>query len=453
MPRSTAKVGASATFDDFITFYARGEISPWRLKEGTTDIYYSSRGVQYASVGIFTDTLSSGLTAQVMADSRARAGLLSAQLCDTGSGGCTTAKTIGGDLAKGDGLACPSGQFMSGISHNSPICTDEVRIVCNQGQAMIGIGPDGQAICSTPPCNASFISLCNSSVSLPVGSDGATTTVSAGDNFKDTFKCQAGSWVSTGSTGSCKCTPETKTVTASCGTGFTGSIEQQHSMICPEGTWTSFVQISNTCECVGANQTRDLCPAGTGYSGHTLQQRAFVCSGEKAGAWSAWTDLGKNTCACSSGQPKFQTIGCPGAEKGSITQTSSFDCSTGKWSAWQETENSCVCDASATDTQTVACPDSYTGADGKTHYQTGEITQTRSAVCPAGGWSSWVETKRKCKDKPEVICHWASKGGSTTASFTAGGEVGSNCTCGTTGACHIAIGSGSYNIYRGCSCE
>lgn len=94
-------------------------------------------------------------------------------------------------------------------------------------------------------------------------------------------------------------------------------------------------------------------------------------------------------------ETQFQTLSCPTNYSGQITQSRTKICPQNIWSEWQTTQNNCTpnpptCQTS-TQTQTLSCPTGYVGS----------ITQVQSSVCsnPYGQptWSgTWITTQNTC---------------------------------------------------------
>ena len=101
----------------------------------------------------------------------------SSNICDYDSKSptCFPSSLIAGQLAEGEGMSCPPGQFMIGIANGAPICREEVILKCPSGKLLAGIKSDGSLNCNDPPpsgCATANILLCDANQVLPASSHG-----------------------------------------------------------------------------------------------------------------------------------------------------------------------------------------------------------------------------------------------------------------------------------------
>lgn len=447
MARGTS--GGASQFDDFVNYYALGDVSPWMLAQDDTHNIYFKDLSSAGNIG-FSVNPTSGQRGQVNGNVRARLNLQAATICDTDttSPGCVPAQNIGGDLSKnpggtnqnGEGLKCGPGFFMSAIANGVAVCVQNLVFNCPANSVMSGIQADGQPICSKL-CPATSVNLCSSSYGLPLGNQDDQSTISADANFKDTFKCTDGAWVSQSSSGSCNCTTTTQTKGQACAAGLNGTITLQRTQQCPSGTWTDYVQIANTCTCVGGEKTTTVnCP--TNYDGIITQKSTFICDTSTSGHYSNPVTV-SNTCQCNN-KTKTQTLNCPQGYTGSIVQSATLTCPAGTYGPWTQVSNTCKCVPGQAATRTINCPAG----------QIGSIQQQQTLQCPSGTWTDWVNISNTCQPQPPVVCHWAPSATGATGTSPAGSAIGSTCqTCNSKGPCYLNLGAGVFRNFGGCNCE
>lgn len=429
---------------------------------------------------------------------------------------CFPSSRIAGQLAQGEGLRCPAGQFMIGIENNAPVCSTEVWLRCPRTVppalplVLVGFKADGSLDCAPlppGPCSQQNIPVCAGSVPsfftmVPTpGTPGPIAphlstflTPVVGVSRRETWQCnglvdtdgagvETGSWRFISGTGVCNCTPgvagvppPNPIVTTGCGTGYSGNQTCQKQRFCPAGT-VSTVCNRTACVCVPFVQKQDLaCPAGltcpVGWtppnSACRWQTRNWQCP---AATWTAWTPT--NNCVCEPQPPKTRTVSCPQGYKGpGYVQTSVFTCPAqpappaaaipGTWGPWlpaipnPPTAPQCTCEIN-TETREEDCPNGIPGT----------FTQTRNWTCPggaggAGVWSAWAPVvpwpgpvpPPECPIPPPVVYTWKlPSGGGISATASVGAQAGSACTLiGASGSCFIRLSSGSYMNYNGCVC-
>ncbi len=438
--------GTAAQFDDTVSYYARGEQTPWTLTAVGDDMY--NKNTVPGKIGINTDTVSTDtdVKLQIVGNARAREKLSVddfVQVDDSTT--MTPAAAIGGLIdGSGDDIDCTAtDRFVTGISGNQEQC-GEWATGCPKGTVMTGIDAEGAVVCQQLSCAPTTVTLCSTAFNLPQGRLNRRVTLGpAGIDLRKTFICRRGEWVATRTTGACTCTPRTITETVPCGPGLSGTKRIRRSWTCPDNTWTGEVVLSNSCRCIGGNQTRTIdCPPGE--QGSITQRRTFSCTGAAAGTWSDWTTI-RSDCRACSGATRTRQINCPDGDSGKITQQSIKNCSTGRWGAWTETGNTCTCTGSQSEVRTQTCPPG----------QVGTIRQQRTRTCGAG-WTVWATISNTCTPSGgDAICRWKSNGGGLPPSTIAlGNAVRSTCSCeAPPGPCYQPMGSGKYKNFMGCSCE
>ena len=230
------------------------------------------------------------------------------------------------------------------------------------------------------------------------------------------------------------CIPSVETQTVACPVGQVGGILQQRSWLCPANTWSSWMQVSSSCQ---ADPTRSLCTPNTrqnpracpaGQGGQEIVEQTSACDANGNKVWGA-NKLVSSTCTAScvtagnccvvSRQNQQVDRYCAAGQYGllRVDQTRTSTCltatSTPVWpSVWTDlrvASGICTsCPNSYTDTgnrsvpASEACP---TGYDGDITWTSNQYrSRTVSYSCPAGtvvlpsptysSWSGWVETSR-----------------------------------------------------------
>jgi type II secretory pathway pseudopilin PulG len=438
--------------DDTISYFVRGEVTPWLVSENDrSDIYLKDLSPD-ARVGVDTSAMLNDKV-KVNSIARARTELKTMSLCDQAGNNCTYADLIAGDHVD---MECPPGEYMVAIGQNRRECKPEIFEKCPAGQVVRQLTTQGAIVCGNPPvppvppkdCVSRNVSLCSANHTLPAGPHGETFTITAGASATQTFRCNNGTWSSISTSGDCICTPETQTRNNSCGTGYTGSIVQTRTYQCPQGIWTPWTTTTggNTCACAirAPEMQRGSCPAeytGTGEA----RQRDWTCNAAgTSGSWGSWYVTAPANCSCTN-KTENRTFNCSGGLSGTYSESRTFTCANNRWSAWAQTSNNCTCVPRNDETRTVACPSGYTGS----------ISQTRKFNCTSssGSWGNWTETSRDCKIVPAPVCTWEATGSGLDQTAKRGSRVGDQCTCGASGQCHEVVGAGLYYNYNSCSCQ
>lgn len=440
-------------YDDTISYFVRGEVTPWLVnKDNRADIYLKDLSND-AKVGIDTPgNVALNDRTKINSIARARTELKTSDLCDQAGNNCTHASLLAGDDAR---MECPAGQYMVAISNNEKECKPEVFQKCPAGQVVNRITAQGDISCGNPPvqpvppkdCASKTVSLCSTNHTLPARPHGDTFTITAGASRTQTFKCNNGSWNSQSTSGVCACETKTETRNQSCGDGYTGAIGQSRTYQCPQGVWTAWTTTTggNTCRCAPGSQYQTLsCPAE--YTGvGEKQQRDSVCNANgTSGTLGNWYMIAPAACSCTN-KSENRTYNCSGGLTGTYSETRNFSCATNKWSGWSQSSNNCTCVAKNDETRTQPCPSGYTG----NIYQSRKFTCTSSS----GTWGNWTETSRDCKVVPVPVCSWEATGSGLDQTVKRGSRVGDQCTCGATGQCHEVVGAGLYYNYNSCSCQ
>ena len=451
-----SKTGAANNFDDTLTYRVTAEPPMWR-KTDTTGLHITDLTDALGGVGArlepSDDTgAGGGPKLDVFGDLRARDDLLLDNVCDENDSACFAPEIIGGDPPPGQSLRCPTG-FATGISFNSMDCANNLENSCPPGSYMRGIDADGRPVCYDPPnsCPSSTTrTLCaglpgEQTYTLPGGVVHNTQSVpwplTGGTSYREWWRCRDGSWRRTGRSGSCTCTPTTQTRTRSCPTGFSGSIIQERTRSCPSGSWSSWSTTVNGCGCAGTSETQTRsCPDG--FTGSESRTRTFTCSDPNNGSWGSWSGWG-GTCTCVPDSVSSQLY-CPVGFSGTGDYREKyFNCPAGTWDAdWTVvTPGNCTC-SPVTQTRTVACPDG----------EVGEIIETRSSVCPGGGWTEWAYSSGACEMD---VCKWqpATASSSITGPPGIGDKANTTCVCGIGNSpCWESAGDLLYKNYPSCAC-
>ena len=229
------------------------------------------------------------------------------------------------------------------------------------------------------------------------------------------------------------CIPSVETQTLACPVGQVGGILQQRSRSCPSNTWSSWVQVSSSCQvdttrntCTPRTvQSSRACPSGQG--GQETVEQTSVCDTNGNETWGPVKLIGSTctascvstgTCCVVGSRTRTENRLCGNGSYGNlfVQQKQSSTCATATatpvWpSTWidvQTTGTCTTCPAPVTESQTqdvpavAVCPTGQTGSHTWTSRQV--RTRTMSYNCPNGttalpsptysSWSSWTETSR-----------------------------------------------------------
>ena len=282
----------SEQFDDILSFYSGADDSLWEIAEAdSADIILRQTGRVGVNVKISTGTLPDD-SVSVNGVLRAQQNYRAQTLCDLGGSNCFQPELIGGAIADGGGMQCPSGEYMSGITGGAPICEPipaSLEIRCNPGQIMVGMNADGTIKCSEPPviCSATDRTICGVTETLPQATKNTQHWLEAGVSRRERYMCRSnGQWQTNPNsvTGVCTCNPSETTTPAptGCGQGYSGTRPYYRVRQCPSGTWGPPVYMnafSDDCTCTGYTEYRDLaCPSGFN-TGIDRERRIWTCDG------------------------------------------------------------------------------------------------------------------------------------------------------------------------------
>lgn len=359
--------------------------------------------------------------------------LLSYNLCENGTADCFPSNKIAGQLVQGEGMQCPSGEFMVGIAHNAPVCQDDVTVTCPGNTMMIGFKADGTPDCGVPPavCPTTIKPLCGSNQTLASGIAGQTRTITAGDSKIQVWQCgNDANWHMTSDTGLCTCTPTSpSTYTTSCaapsdcGNRFTGIKTVTDAYTCPAGTWSTVSSDTSACICQNTHKDHNVnCWTMAGYTGFNsgvIKLRnehlcpAATCSGDyildDTGCKCVPT-LTENKAFCPSGFPtplqqyviSESGFECPG---GSTNPGSAFTNRAVSSSHPQSFQNTCQC-APDHDFRNVSCSSLGLGWGGG-NYQEERFLTCSGGLNTPGTWSAWTTVSGSIASnctKPK--CYW-----------------------------------------------
>ena len=453
-------------FDDKVAFFSGVEDSLWEIAEADPDdIILRQDGRVNVNVKDAASTLPND-SIFVNGVIRALDNYLAQQICDTTGSDCFSPDKIGGALVDGGGMACPSGEYMYGISMAAPLCatvpaTSEVR--CPTGEYMIGMNADGTIKCTAPPqrCVTENRTICGVSEALPEVNINTQHTLIGGVSRTERYKCKnilgVVRWETNPNyvSGVCTCDPtETQSTSGGCGQGYTGTRPQTRTRLCPSGTWSAWTYTNpfNTdCTCVGYTEYRDL-SCGAGYnSGVNREKRIWTCTGMNTLVDSGWhaDPMNPNPCACVEETVTESGIPCAGGLEGTYTRTNHLSCPGATWDGWtDDSATQCTCNSGKTRSRVVPCPAPQLGA----------ITEQDSYTCTSansGYWNdTWVEIDNTCETPPPTICVWKTVG--TPVQVTTQPSVpraGKECSCGSApGGCY-EYGDPNYLKYNLCTCE
>ena len=391
-------------------------------------------------------------------------------LCDydANNGDCFAPSKIGGQIAQGEGMPCPAGQFLKAIQNSAAVCEDEIIVRCPPGNYMTGIDDDGEPVCNVPPplgCGQQNVNLtCGADTftrSIGPSRNGERQTVRAGFSLSRTFECRNGNWIEIGSqSGLCACIPDTTSrrvdtqncaVPASnCGNRFSGTRDVQSQFQCPAASWANVV-IRNGCQCEETfRDTSGSCPAGFNR-GSIFYRNTHICTGTPRCSGNVETS---RTCACEPDR-REERRWCDNGYSGRYWVESFFTCGAGanqpgSWSDWTEKAGEtradrCTCDARQLSDQFADCPEGYEG----------RIVIKSERICE-NGVPRVVETRRinECRVIEPMRCKWNDQGSVVSSGRSPKqymDEQSCNCGVDQPTLCSKAAGNNGYDHYF-CSC-
>ena len=500
-------------YDDVAAFIATDDIPHFALMGESDDIEFMS-GDEEGRLGmLLPDGIESTPEQEldVGGNVRAQDAVESNQLCTYGNESeCFSADLIAGDDPN---MECASG-FVVRIQNGAVVCDEEVIAQCDAGEIMVGVNPDGTAICqvyNAPECASVEVDLCPTSpgtVTLPVGQDNEYYRANERDlptkNRYQWYRCRDGSWQPHNSPwGPCDCIEgeELDRDTLGCGECQSGTYDRVRLRTCPSGS--EYVTENSTCSCdplTPCIDTRtDTCDAGFTLVGdERIEERVFECSSTGVpGGWGDWElRAGVGTCECIPEDPDYSTMACSQLAfylteidpDRRIPTVREFDCDSNSYGPRQFDDTAagvpgslsgaslystavrdeyCTCNTSLDpQTRQVSCSSLYPG-------WTGVIDEQRDYNCVDLEWGDYYPVHPDlsstssdeeirdafCTELPEVVCRWQ-KGtpmGGTSKTFL-GEQEGSVCDCDMDeddkiDNCHDPLPGGtSAKNYAGCYC-
>lgn len=473
---STNINGDASTYDDVMSYATQNDAPLWeRGPDGSDDIKMKSIGrFGVGPTASKTPQEEVQIEGEVIArDDPATPDIQEGKvetnvICDyaSGSTSCFPSSLIAGQIALGGGMKCPTGQFMTGIRNNAPVCEDEIRVTCPAGHFVVGVDADGGLLCDVAPpapCQTTDVLLCSQSETLFAASHNQYKTISVepsgnpgGTRYRK-YRCENGTWKHVNTWGDpCECTPGFKnpytTLCASgsiCGHRYTGIKTDQKQKICPSGEEITVTLNSEGCIPIPSSDTKDFnCPHGfntgkiTKRSTHDIITR--TCS--------AWAEE-ENTCQCTP-NISYREKPCTGdGMVGSISQERGFFCpngpdSPGERQGWHNVGNQpdstfCSCENSSYE-EDRDCP-----IDG-------EVGDYRVRVDFDCTTNAYTETpiEDTCRPAGQISCTWQSDSNQTTLRrFPAEFALGDSCDCGDTGSCSDNSSAPDF-IHKGtCTCR
>ncbi|MFN7113944.1 MAG: type II secretion system protein [Alphaproteobacteria bacterium] len=106
------------------------------------------------------------------------------------------------------------------------------------------------------------------------------------------------------------------------------------------GVYTGFTALagSDCCTCAAGVRSTQNVPCGTGFTGTKEQERFTACPG-----FTPWTDTGVNSCACNTSLIDTGTQACPDGQVGVIQRRRDWNCAASPpaWGDWYTTSDNC----------------------------------------------------------------------------------------------------------------
>ncbi|MCB1551590.1 MAG: hypothetical protein KDJ26_06285, partial [Alphaproteobacteria bacterium] len=320
-------------FDDTVNYFSQISSPAWRRTdsniEDIQDLSNNFVGAGIAIPNAELDIDSSGATdsLRIYGTNKLDGEIKTDQICNENGTDCFDPIIITGDNSvSGEGMKCPSGEYMVGIENGGPICADEIEVKCDADitkPIMIGIDASGTPICIPAPSascpTTSFDPCVNGNViSISGATDGTLKPGPSTSNFYATvfgdcrkvrYKCNAGTW-SEYATGFCSFTPTSSTTHQTCKSyygnqcGRTNNVHITSTTLCTGGSSSSVDTTSCGCQI-------DTCPKtvscrtllGPYYTnGPIVSYNEFsTCPGGPTGVPTVTNDLAtadKSMCTC-----------------------------------------------------------------------------------------------------------------------------------------------------------
>ncbi|HIL29063.1 MAG TPA: type II secretion system protein [Micavibrio sp.] len=157
----------STTFDDLVYFGTADDVGQWQVSAAsdmdihlrrstsiTMGIDESDPTVGFSSADIRRIGVDGAIVKATTDVSLASTGrFVTSLICDETGTECFPPNLIAGQIAAGEGMACPPATpYMTGIQNGTPICTDEITFECpDPDDFIVGVGANGEIICDTVP--------------------------------------------------------------------------------------------------------------------------------------------------------------------------------------------------------------------------------------------------------------------------------------------------------------
>lgn len=149
-------------FDDKLRYFSSIEPQEWQRASTNQQNIHLRTGSMIAIGADASTNLTSAEEVEIFGANpdegilEADGGLVtSSQICEydgTGTAAdCFPSRLIAGQIASGEGMSCPAGEFMTGIQNGAPVCVAEVYVSCPEGNFISGINADGSIKCDVSP--------------------------------------------------------------------------------------------------------------------------------------------------------------------------------------------------------------------------------------------------------------------------------------------------------------
>lgn len=298
--------------------------------------------------------------------------LVSNNLCDYNDSGCFSPDLIAGEIASGGGMACPAGQFLTGVENGAPVCATDIRFECPLGQYMTGVDADGAIVCQGAPAPActdqGVTTACGTSGTITAIYDGGYRTVESGECYTlDTFSSTTAAGQATVS----DLQNYIDTLNAGSRSGpsvCSGDNLVRDSYQCDGGTW----------------QHRRTHEKGNYWNSFPSNPNQSSQTAETGGtSYSLTASRTANDCWCREDY-RVRLYSCPTGYTGNRVRVQKYRCPQ-TYNSWQTiySDNNTFCTCTPTTTTSTQWCSSYYGVSWGS--MSGQVTWTYNNTCDASG--------------------------------------------------------------------
>ncbi len=211
----TETTGDAEQFDDIISYFTSVNIPLWE-RSAINEFHIHQRPSGDVGIGNFTSEIFE--RDEIKGIAYSSGALQTTEFCDEIGANCFPSSLIGGQIIEGppgeftnsgpnEGLVCPVGTYMIGITNGAPDCVNDINVTCPTDEILEGIRADGSLDCAAPPpaaCTAQNVDICGTPVPFPfLLNNQSFTAPQQGFNRVETHRCRDGIISFRNGTGNC----------------------------------------------------------------------------------------------------------------------------------------------------------------------------------------------------------------------------------------------------------